>query len=386
MALHPTDPVYCFYPHHLKQRVDLFREKFPGDSLFAVKCNPEPTILQEIYAAGIINFDTASLQEISQVKEWLPESECHFMHPVKPRSAIIAAYSQYGIRDYVVDSRDEIDKISQELTGADDLRLFVRLETLDFGAAYKLSGKFGASIEEAVDLLRYCHFKGFRCGMSFHVGSQCPDLAAYQSALERVTEVIAQSGVVPEILDIGGGFPAPYANADVSDLSDCLDFVRSLLLDLRQTYPDMDFICEPGRALVSSCMSVVTQIQLRKQDKLYLNDGIYGNLSESITGNVKFPVRWLGATEAENRAEHQDFTIYGPTCDSLDVLSHPYQLPKDIKEGDFILFDEVGAYSNANTTSFNGFITENWVAISDYTAMYLPGEGIQIDDLKQQSG
>ncbi len=369
MALHPTDPVYCYFPHLLRSRIKLFRDLFPGKVMFAVKCNPEPSILLDIYAAGIHNFDTASLQEISQVNEWLPGANCHFMHPVKPRPAIVTAYHQYNVEDYVVDSLDEIQKLQQEIGECQQIRIFVRLETLDFGAAYKLSGKFGCTIPEAAELLKYCQAQGIRTGLAFHVGSQCPTLTAYESALQRVEEIIKLAEYVPEILDIGGGFPAPYANADVSDLSECLHYVAGLLHRMAEKYPSMSFICEPGRALVSSAMSVVCQVNLRKQNKLYLNDGIYGNLSESITGDVQFPVRWFG----QKQADLQAYTLYGPTCDSLDVLAHQYYLPSDMKEGDLLVFDEVGAYSNANTTSFNGFITENWVAISDQAAMYHPG-------------
>ncbi len=196
----PTVPVLCLRPAAIAAAACSFVEQFPGDVLYAVKCNPEPTVLRAVWAGGVRHFDCASLPEVALVREVLPQAEMHFMHPVKARRAIHAAFHEYGVTDFAFDSADELEKIVQEtvpvgLVGEPPvLGLFVRLAVAQ-GGAYDLSGKFGVSAEEGAELLRLARPHAARLGVAFHVGSQCLDPTAYARALDLAAEAVALAGV-----------------------------------------------------------------------------------------------------------------------------------------------------------------------------------------------
>lgn len=359
-ALRPSYPVYCLRPRVLAEKARQFVEGFPGRVMYAVKCNPHPAVLHHLFEAGIHHFDTASLGEIAAVREAHPEAEAYFMHPVKSRASLLSAARVYDVRHYVIDHIDELAKIVQA-TGRRDIDVLVRMATPGGKALVELSRKFGATPAETVNLLRAVHEAGFRTGIAFHVGSQCSDPAAYTQALEGTARVIHEAGVPIHFLDVGGGFPANYANHDVPPLEDFFVAIRDGL----RTMPigsDCTVMCEPGRALVAEACSLVVQVQLRKGDALYINDGIHHSLSESVDAGVHFPARMV-RPGGKGAAELRDYTVYGPTCDSLDVLPFTVPLPADIDEGDWVEFGQIGAYSNAMTTRFNGFHPETFVTV-----------------------
>jgi ornithine decarboxylase len=185
----PTDPLLCLRPAAIAAAAQRFVNCFPGDVLYAVKCNPEPRVLRALWTGGIRHFDCASLGEVGLVRKLLPAAEIHFMHPVKARPAIREAFQRYGVKDFVLDSADELAKILQEtvpvgLVGdPPTLGLFVRLALPRGEAVYDLSGKFGAPLEEVVGLLRAARPHAARLGISFHVGSQCLEPDAYVRAI-----------------------------------------------------------------------------------------------------------------------------------------------------------------------------------------------------------
>src|SRR5438067_838564 len=196
----PTEPLVCLRPAVIAGASRRFAAVFPGDVLYAVKCNPEPRVLRAVWAGGLRHFDCASLPEIALVREVLPKAEVHFMHPVKARHAIHTAYHEHGVADFAFDSADELQKIVQEtvpvgLVGAPPtLGLFVRLAVTQAGA-YELSGKFGVSAEAAAELLRLARPHAARLGITFHVGSQCVAPAAYARALALAADAVELSGV-----------------------------------------------------------------------------------------------------------------------------------------------------------------------------------------------
>src|SRR5499427_10828954 len=207
-ALQPSYPVYCLKPAALQAAAHRFLDLFPGRVLYAVKCNPHPQVLQELYEAGIRHFDTASLPEIAQVREKFPEAGCYFMHPVKGRAVIQTADHVYGVDTFVVDHKDELDKVLNE-TGAEGITIVVRVTTPPVeGTFYHLAAKFGAEPAEAAALLKEAHSRGAQVGLAFHVGSQCLVPSAYGEALKIVGQVLEQAKVPIQILDVGGGFPA----------------------------------------------------------------------------------------------------------------------------------------------------------------------------------
>ena len=361
-ALTPSYPVYCLAPRLLEASARRFLEDFPGRVLYAVKCNPHPRVLQALYDAGIHHFDTASLPEIAQVREAFRNASAYFMHPVKSRAVIAMAYRAYGVKCFVVDHPAELAKVL-DATGGEGVAIVVRLKTPEVEALYNLSAKFGAEPALAAELLRQVQDEGLRPGLSFHVGSQCLSPDAYAQALAITGEVIEKSGVEPHILDVGGGFPIAYPGQKAPPIEDYVQAIKKGIegLGLRN---DCVLMCEPGRAIVANGCSLLVQVLLRKEDEIYINDGIYGSLSEMVVARMRLPVRLI-RLGGEPSAEMREFTVYGPTCDSVDVLPGTFRLPADVREDDWIEIGQIGAYSNAVATRFNGFFADTFVEVEN---------------------
>jgi ornithine decarboxylase len=362
-ALRPSYPVYCLRPDVLAASARRFIKQFPGTVLFAVKCNPHPLVLSALYKGGIRHFDTASLTEIAQVADAFEDAHTYFMHPVKARAVIKSAYQIYGVRHFVVDHMDELNKVVQEV-GAQGNTIVVRVNTPPADdALYHLAAKFGAAPQQAVELMKEAKARGAEVGLAFHVGSQCRSPQAYLAALQLLGGIIAEAGVNPVCIDVGGGFPAAYGDRPVPALDAYMDAIRQGL-KLLKVSPTVEIFAEPGRALVAQGCSLLTQVQLRKDDRLYINDGIYGSLTEMNTVAIRLPARVI-RLDGEVSETMGDFALNGPTCDSLDVLPGTFSLPADVREGDWIEIDQVGAYSNALATRFNGFHPETFVQVFD---------------------
>jgi len=374
----PAEPLLCLRPATIAAAARRFVAGFPGAVLYAVKCNPEPRVLRAVWAGGVRHFDCASLPEIALVRRVLPEAEVHFMHPVKARHAIHAAFAEHGVTDFAFDSADELAKIVQEtvpvgLVGAPPtLGLFVRL-TVAQGGVYDLSGKFGVPVAEAAGLLRAARPHAARLGIAFHVGSQCLDPGAYTHALALAAEAVAASGVAVDIVDVGGGFPVSYPGTTPPPLDDYLRAIGSAtaahLGDAVQLW------AEPGRALVAGGGSVVVQVELRRGDALYINDGVYGSLSDAGRPGFRFPARRIpvdGATE-DTATPLREYMLFGPTCDSADQMRGPFLLPADIDEGDWLELGQLGAYGACLRTRFNGFDSALTVEVADPPMLATPG-------------
>lgn len=363
-ALRPSYPVYCLRPAVLTRAAQRFLELFPGRVLYAVKCNPHPRVLKTLYEAGIRHFDTASLPEIALVRESFPDAGAYFMHPVKGRAVIHTAVRVYGIDTFVVDHADELAKVLDEAGGGEGLTIVVRIKTPAVeGTFYHLAAKFGADPDEAAPLLREARSQGCQVGLAFHVGSQCLVPEAYGQALEIVGAVLDRAAIPIQVLDVGGGFPAQYVGTNMPPLESFIEAIERGVKALRLRR-DCVLMCEPGRALVADGVSLVVQVQLRKGEQLYINDGIYGSLSEMVTAGLRLPAR-LVRLRGEPAAETRPFILNGPTCDSLDVLPSTFDLPVDVGEGDWIEIDRVGAYSHALASRFNGFYPETLVVLDD---------------------
>jgi ornithine decarboxylase len=361
-ALTPSYPVYCLAPRVLERSARRFLDDFPGRVLYAVKCNPHARVLGALYDAGIRHFDTASLPEIAQVREAYRDAAAYFMHPVKSRAVISMAYRAYGVKCFVVDHPAELAKVL-DATGGEGVSIVVRLKTPQVQALYNLSAKFGAEPGLAAQLLRQVNDEGLRPGLSFHVGSQCLSPAAYGQALAIAGEVIDKSGVALQILDVGGGFPIAYPGQDAPPIDDYVAAIKNGISGLRLRN-DCVLMCEPGRAIVANGCSLLVQVLLRKEDEIYINDGIYGSLSEMAVARMQLPVRLI-RLHGEPSAQMKEYTVYGPTCDSVDVLPSRFLLPADVREDDWIEIGQIGAYSNANATRFNGFFADTFVEVEN---------------------
>ena len=189
-------------------------------------------------------------------------------------------------------------------------------------------------------------------GVSFHVGSQCMRPEAYRVAMDNVNRAIVKAGVVADIVDVGGGFPAIYPGMVPPPMA---DYMRTIREGFEQMFvaQNAKLWAEPGRALVAEAGSTVARVELRKGDALYLNDGAFGTLFDATHLNWAFPAKLL--REQPSRAKLAPFRLYGPTCDSMDAAAGPFMLPADIQEGDLIEIGSLGAYGTAMGTRFNGF-------------------------------
>ncbi len=380
----PAEPLLCLRPAAIAGAARRFVEAFPGDVLYAVKCNPEPRVLRAVWAGGVRHFDCASLPEIALVRRvlpgGLPGAQVHFMHPVKARAAIHAAFTQHGVTDFAFDSADELAKILQEtvpvgLVGAPPtLGLFVRLAVAQ-GGAYDLSGKFGVSAAEAAELLRAARPHAARLGIGFHVGSQCLDPGAYAGAMRVAAEAVARSQVAVDIVDVGGGFPVSYRETIPPPLG---SYIAAIGDGAASGFGRAVHLwAEPGRALVAGGGSVVVQVQLRRGDALYVNDGVYGSLSDAGRPGFRFPARRINAAgaagETENMAPLREYTLFGPTCDSADRMPGPFLLPADMREGDWVELGQLGAYGACLRTRFNGFDSALTAEVADPPMLATPG-------------
>lgn len=361
-ALRPEAPVYCVRPHALRAAARAFLNGFPGDVLYAVKCNPEPPFLEALHDAGIRHFDTASLAEIALIGARFPEAHVYFMHPVKRRAAIRDAYYRHGVRHYAVDHPDELDKVRAETGGAPDVVVVVRLATARGAALYDLGGKFGCSVEEAAGLLRRAVDGGRRVGLSFHVGSQCLAPGSWTAALGLVGETLARAPVALDVLDVGGGFPAAYVGIDPPPLDAYFQAIRAGVAALNLP-AGCALWCEPGRALVAAGASLLVRVELRRDFQLHINDGVFGSLSDLKSGGVEFPMRALRLQGAFSD-RRVGFTLFGPTCDPADAMPGPYRLPADLREGDYIEIGQAGAYTTVFRTGFNGFYPNDFVEVA----------------------
>jgi ornithine decarboxylase len=362
-TLKPSYPIYCLHPAEIKRCAEQFLDLFPGRVLYAVKCNPHPLVLDILYKAGIRHFDTASLSEIALIRETYANAEAYFMHPVKGRAEIDAARDVYEIDHWMIDHEDELRKIIDVSGTGDGQVVLVRLATRPFGSAFELSKKFGASQDEVARLLRLVAKEGFQPGLAFHVGSQCRTPEAFRDAFRAVREVLEASNEAIFYLDVGGGFPADYVDDRPPAFAEYVQAVKEGVQSLKLR-GDCVLMCEPGRALVASGCTLLTQVQLRKDDAIYINDGIYHSLSESLDGHIHYPAR-LVRVKGEPSTTLKPFTVFGPTCDSSDVMPYQIDLPDDVREGDWIEFGQAGAYTNSMRTAFNGFYPDTFVTVDE---------------------
>jgi ornithine decarboxylase len=337
--------------------------------LYAVKSNPHPVALSHLWNGGIRHFDTASLGEIEAVKGLLPDAVCHFMAPVRLPGQAKAAFEKHGVTDFVVDSDAELDKLLAEIGSPKKLRVFVRLVAQLGGALLEMSSKYGCRPEEASKLLKRVQLAGAQPSLTFHVGSQCLSPFSYAQAIEIAQRAVTMSGVKIAALDIGGGFPASYAGQEAPPYHWYFDMIKEALANLER--PGLAVMCEPGRALVGQGLSLVTRVLMRRGDRLYLNDGIYGSFDEQRFAGFDedYPPTAINL-DAKGRArvlsgEKRPFRAYGPTCDSADVLPRPQLLPDGIAADDFVMFDAMGAYTVAARSSFNGFYPDAWAVVGD---------------------
>ena len=339
--LKPERPVYCIRKNSINIASKTFQNKFPGKILYAVKTNPHPEVLKTLVNSGIDNFDIASIKEIEDIKKIKPNAKCSYMHTIKSRESIKEAYFKYNIKTYSLDTKDELIKIIESTNNAKDLELFVRVAVSNEHAEIDLSKKFGALGSEASALLRLTKQYAKKIGLSFHVGSQCMHPISYAKGITEIGNIIKKTKIIPDYINVGGGFPTIYPDLIPQSLDNYFKEIKKTLENLKlQKLPEI--LCEPGRALVAESGSTIIRVNLRKKQKLYINDGTYGTLFDGGTPNIVFPSRLIKNGKIISK-KLTAFDFYGPTCDSMDYMKGPFLLPNNIKENDYIELGQLGA-------------------------------------------
>ncbi|MDA7552568.1 type III PLP-dependent enzyme [Candidatus Pelagibacter sp.] len=370
--LKPEQPIYCIRKKSIQLASKYFKKKFPGKVLYAVKTNPHPEVLKTIVKSGIENFDVASIQEIKDIRAIDPNAKCSYMHTVKSRENIREAYFNYNIKTFSLDTKEELIKIIETTNQAKDLELFVRVAVSNEHAEIDLSKKFGALTSEAIGLLRLTKQYAKKIGLSFHVGSQCMHPISYAKGIADIGNIIRKTKIIPDYINVGGGFPAIYPDLVPQSLDSYFKEIKKGLINLKlEKLPEI--LCEPGRALVAESGSTIVRVNLRKNQKLYINDGTYGTLFDAGTPNIVYPSRLIKNKKIISK-KLTAFDFYGPTCDSMDYMKGPFLLPNNIKENDYIELGQLGAYGLTFRTQFNGFYSNEIYEVEDEPIMTLYGK------------
>jgi ornithine decarboxylase len=336
-----------------------FRRHLPKvQAYYAVKANPEPAIIRTLYRAGA-SFDVASLPEFMMVHrniEHLPPREQQdfiwdkiiYANPVKPKETLQALDVYKPL--VTCDNPLELRKIKEHAPHAG---VVIRLRVPNTGSMVELSSKFGTDPGDAVDLIDASFAMGLTVeGLSFHVGSQCTNFLNFVQALNMAAAVMAEArsrGHTLKILDIGGGFPAPY-HRDVKPFE---DLAARINVEIDRLFPgDIEILAEPGRFIVATAATALSRIigKTRRDGKTcyYVDDSVYHTFSGIIFDHCQYHLK------AFKTGARQICAVFGPTCDALDTISLAEQLP-ELELGDLVYSENIGAYSHASSTSFNGF-------------------------------
>jgi len=369
-AEHGT-PVLVVEHEKIRENYRAFREGLPDVQVyFALKANAAPEIIKTMYDLGS-GFDVASLAEFNVVYENirdLPETaRLDFIrHNVICANTIKPIETLTGLDPYrmmvTFDNGEELKKIQ---TYAPHATVVLRIRVPNAGSVVELSSKFGVHPQEAIGLVAEAIRLGLSVGgISFHVGSQCSNFDNYSQALDLVASIFEEAekrnyaigisdtgGAKRKIIDIGGGFPAPYT----PDVPSFPSLAQKLKSELRERFPNgaVHVIAEPGRCMVATACTLVTKIigkSIREGTTCYyVDDGVYGTFSGQVFDHQHYPLHSFrdGATKP--------CTTFGPTCDAFDTISLADELPEDLRIGDLLYAENIGAYTNASATSFNGF-------------------------------
>jgi ornithine decarboxylase len=377
-AKHGT-PLLVVDHEKLRQNYLEIKEKLPTvQAYFAVKSNSDPDIIKTMYDMGA-SFDVASFQEFMKVYnniKHLPEKERQqyiwdniiYANTIKPAS-ILRKLNVYKPL-VTFDNIEELKKIKKN---APDVRLVLRISVPNTGSMVELSSKFGAHPGEAVDLMAEAIGMGLDVeGISFHVGSQCNNFENYAQALMLSSSIFKEAklrgldigfvdkdGKKMKILDIGGGFPVKYT----PDVKSFPMLARKINSEIKRMFNgDVDVIAEPGRFMVANTCTLITKIigKMIRDGKTcyYLDDGVYNTFSGQIYDHQNYPLHSF--KDGENKV----CTTFGPTCDAFDTISLADELPEDLEIDDLLYAENIGAYTTASSSFFNGFKPTKIVSIN----------------------
>ncbi|MEX0283005.1 MAG: type III PLP-dependent enzyme [Paracoccaceae bacterium] len=346
----PDHPVLYLCPSKLQATARRFQAGFPGLVTYAVKANPDRAVLENLTAAGINAFDVASPTEMRAVREVNPDATLHYNNPVRSRDEIAAGIAA-GVVSWSVDEAGELAKLTALHPRTE---IAVRFKLPVSGAAYDFGEKFGATPEEAAKLLRQITDAGYTPALCFHPGTQCMEAEAWAKYIHAAASIAEQAGVRIARLNVGGGFPVARDDGTLPPEPVFSAIERAKQTAFGPTAPAL--VCEPGRAMVGEAATLATRVKsLRGDGTVFLNEGIYGGLADIKDSGPTTRLRIYAPDGTPRTGDLRPVRIFGPTCDSLDVLPDGLQLSDDIEEGDFVLFDGHGAYSACMTSAFNGY-------------------------------
>lgn len=349
----PENPVLFFAPSAVQASARRFIDEFPGMVTYAVKSNPGEEMIENLAAAGIRGYDCASPFEIDLIRRLAPDAAIHYNNPVRARFEIEHAVAR-GVKSYSVDSRSELVKLI-ELVPAEGTEISVRFKLPVAGAAYNFGAKFGATVELAVELLQEVAQAGFIPSLTFHPGTQCTDPHAWEAYIREAAQITAAAGVTIARLNVGGGFPNHRLQAVVPALEETFALIDRVATEAFGDNRPL-LVCEPGRAMCGDAFTLAARVKaVRDETHVFLNDGVYGTLTElPLIGVIdRFTVLAPDGTPREGK--HENRIVFGPTCDSVDRLPGELPLPSDIAEGDYIIWHGMGSYSVVTNSRFNGF-------------------------------
>ena len=352
-------PLFIIDHEVLRETYRQFKKYMPRvQAYYAVKSNPHPEVVRTLYKMGA-SFDVASMPEFELVHDYikhLPAKERQdfiwdkiiYANPVKAIETL-EALDQYKIL-LTYDNIEEVKKIKKH---APNSGLVLRLQVPNTGSVVELSSKFGCPSGEAVDLMLAAKKAGLGVeGISFHVGSQCTNFENYIQALNLAAGIFNEAnsrGLNLKLLDIGGGFPAPYD----SQVKPFKELAKKINSEIDRLFPkDIEILAEPGRFMSATCATLVAKV-IGKADRsgkrlYYIDDGIYHTYSGVLCDHIPYQLK------AIKKGKTQISSVFGPTCDALDTISLSNPLP-DLKIGDYVYSENIGAYTWASSTNFNGF-------------------------------
>ncbi len=368
----PQNPVFCIRPAAAKRAAEWFRARFPGNSFYAVKANPAPWLIDTLSSGGINHFDVASIKEARLVRGRRPDATLGFMHPVKAPEAIAEAYSEHGVRIFSLDSEAELEKIMKATGNARDLTLCIRLSVPGQHAKIPLGTKFGVRGNDAVALMRRTRQVALRLGACFHVGSQTLAPSAFTTALDVVQKTVIRSGVILDVLDVGGGFPAIYPGMTPPPLELYIEEIERCFERTMLVPENCELWCEPGRALSAEAASLIVRVEHRNGSALHINDGVFGALFDAGTLNWRYPVSQIGHEDGADSLKA--FRFFGPTCDDHDMMKGPFMLPETIGAGDYVEIGMLGAYGATMRSDFNGFATHEDIKVTELPTLTMYGQ------------
>lgn len=373
-----TDDSFCFLNEGLiRERLGIFQDHFMSDDpdrriIYAMKANPHPRIMTILSEEGIDGFDCASAGEIDQALDigGIGPENLFFNNPVKRGSEIHSAYSR-GVRYFTAQSRSGVEKVlaHSRLFGADNMEVATRLETLNPDAKINLSEKYGCAPKEGLHLLQRVKDAGVRAGLAMNTGSQNSSPKSFVMGIEMLAEVAKRAGGVTS-LNVGGGIPVNYFPTDVYDAREYLREITRAVQRTRDSFfggnrDKSKIIIEPGRSLVAQAVDLAIPVlevdRHRSLKRAFINDGVFTSFSDSPIHGWKYAFEVFTKDGRKLSDALENFTVYGRTCDSGDVLGE-YSFPSDLQEGDFIWVKNAGAYMDSQGSRFNGFSAPRYIS------------------------